>query len=66
MSSLVTESKEKMATRDGYGRALESLGGTRNFIVMCADLSDSVRTIYFQKKFPDRFIECGIAEANMM
>ena len=66
MSSLVTESKEKMATRDGYGRALESLGETRNFIVMCADLSDSVRTIYFQKKFPDRFIECGIAEANMM
>ena len=66
MSSLVTESKEKMATRDGYGRALESLGETRNFVVMCADLSDSVRTIYFQKKFPDRFIECGIAEANMM
>ncbi len=66
MSSLVTESKEKMATRDGYGRALEALGEKRNFVVMCADLTDSTRTIYFRDKFPDRFIECGIAEANMM
>lgn len=66
MSNLVTESKDKMATRDGYGRALESLGDTRSFYVMCADLTDSTRAIYFRDKFPSRFIECGIAEANMM
>ena len=66
MSSLVTETKDKMATRDGYGRALEELGDRYPFVVLCADLSESVRTNYFQKKFPDRFIECGIAEANMM
>ncbi len=66
MSSLKTESKNKMATRDGFGRALEALGDKYPFVVLCADLADSVRVGYFMEKYPDRYIECGIAEANMM
>lgn len=66
MSTMSTETKTKMATRDGYGRALCELGEENDFVVLCADLSDSVRTAWFQEKFPERFIECGIAEANMM
>lgn len=65
MSSIKTESKDKMATRDGFGRALESLGEKYDFVVLCADLAESTRTMYFKNKFPDRYIECGIAEANM-
>lgn len=66
MSSLKTESKDKMATRDGFGRELVELGAEKDFVVMCADLAESTRTIWFKEKYPDRFIECGIAESNMM
>lgn len=65
MSTMVTEVKNKMATRDGYGKALCELGEAHDFVVLCADLSDPTRTVYFEKKFPERFIQCGIAEANM-
>ena len=63
MSTMATE---KMATRDGYGKALCELGEKHDFVVLCADLSDPTRTVYFEKRFPERFIQCGIAEANMM
>jgi transketolase len=66
MSTKATETNTKMATRDGYGKALCELGKTNDFVVLCADLSDPTRTVYFEKEFPDRFIQCGIAEANMM
>lgn len=66
MSNLITEFKEKMATRDGFGKALVELGEKYNFVVFCADLAESTRTIYFKEKYPERFIECGIAEGNMM
>lgn len=66
MSSLKTESKDKMATRDGFGRELVELGAEKDFVVMCADLAESTRTIWFKEKYPERFIECGIAESNMM
>ena len=55
------------ATRDAYGRALLALGKTHpNIIVLDADLSGSTRTKMFAKEFPDRFINVGIAEANMV
>lgn len=54
------------ATRDGFGRALEELGENYDFYVLDADLSNSTRTEYFMKKFPERFIDCGISEANMI
>lgn len=63
---LITESKDKMATRDGFGRELVELGAEKDFVVMCADLAESTRTIWFKEKYPERFIECGIAESNMM
>lgn len=61
------ELKLGMATREAFGKALAELGRENNDIVVCdADLSKSTYTNYFAKEFPDRFFECGIAEANMV
>lgn len=61
------EKLEQKPTRDGYGEGLILAGKENpNIVVLCADLSDSTRSAWFQKEFPDRFIECGIAEQNMM
>ena len=58
---------KKVATREGFGKALVELGHTRNdFIVMDADLAAATKTGMFKKEFPDRFYDCGIAEQNMM
>lgn len=56
----------KTATREAYGRALAELGSTYDFVVLDADLSKSTKTDTFKQKFPDRFFNTGIAEANMM
>lgn len=54
------------ATRDGFGTALVELGEKDpNVVVLTADLSESTRTDGFEKKFPERFFECGVAEQNM-
>ena len=61
------ELKLGMATREAFGKALVSLGRENRDIVVCdADLSKSTFTNLFAKEFPDRFFECGIAEANMV
>lgn len=53
-------------TRDGYGRGLVKLGNTNPQVVaLCADLTESTRTQSFAQKFPDRFIEIGVAEQNL-
>lgn len=58
---------KKAATRDGYGQGLVELGQqTDQFIVMDADLAAATKTGMFQKAFPDRFYNSGIAEQNMM
>ncbi len=57
---------KKIATRESYGAALAEFGEKYDIIVMDADLSKSTKTDTFKKKFPDRFINCGIAEANML
>ena len=60
------EVKLGAATREAFGRVLVELGRENKDIVVCdADLSKSTMTAYFAKEFPDRFISCGIAEANM-
>jgi transketolase len=60
------ELKSGAATREAFGRALVELGRANPDVVVCdADLSKSTMTTYFAKEFPDRFFECGIAEANM-
>jgi transketolase len=57
---------EKRAVRDGYGEGLVELGDTNpNVVVLTADLSESTRTEEFEKKFPERFFEVGVAEQNM-
>lgn len=61
------ELKLGMATREAFGKTLAELGRENPNIVVCdADLSKSTYTNLFQKEFPDRFFECGIAEANMV
>jgi transketolase len=59
--------KEMANPRDAYGETLLQLGGKhRNIVVLDADLSKSTKTILFAKKYPERFFEMGIAEANMI
>ena len=57
---------EMRATRDGFGEGLVLAGEkNKNIVVLCADLSESTRVRNFQKKFPERFIEVGVAEQNL-
>ena len=59
-------SDKKIATREAYGNALAEFGADENILVLDADLSKSTKTDTFKKKYPERFINMGIAEANMM
>lgn len=57
---------KKIATRDSYGNALVELGNEhKELIVLDADLAGATKTSTFQKAFPERHIDCGIAESNM-
>jgi transketolase len=56
----------KIATRDGFGYGLVENGDNPNLIVLGADLSKATKADLFANKFPERFFECGIAEANMI
>lgn len=57
---------KKVATRESYGNALAELGKEYdNLVVLDADLAGATKTSVFQKAFPQRHIDCGIAEANM-
>ncbi len=59
--------EEKKATRESYGEALLELGKENNdIVVLDADLAGATKTDLFAKKFPNRFFDMGIAEANMM
>lgn len=58
---------KKIATRDSYGSVLAELGKEADdLVVLDADLAAATKTGIFQKAFPDRHIDCGIAESNMM
>lgn len=57
----------KVATREAYGKALQILGAENpNVVVLDADLSKSTKTADFAKKYPERFFNMGIAEANLL
>ena len=56
----------KKATRVSYGEALVKYGDNENIVVLDADLSQSTKPDTFKKVYPERFINCGIAEADMM
>ena len=59
--------EKKLATRDAYGKALVKLGKEfQNLVVLDADLSASTKTALFQKQFPERFFNVGIAEQNLI
>lgn len=57
---------KKVATREAYGNALKEFGEKYDIVVLDADLSKSTKTDGFKKTYPDRFVNVGIAEANMM
>ena len=58
---------KKIATRDSYGKALAELGAEyENLVVLDADLAGATKTAVFQKAFPHRHFDCGIAESNMI
>jgi transketolase len=57
---------QKIATREAYGNALAEFGSDIRIVVLDADLSKSTKTETFKKRYPERFINMGIAEGNMM
>ncbi len=64
---IFSPSIEKVATRNGYGDALMELGSTYpQVVVLSADLAESMRVHEFQHSYPQRFVEVGVAEQNMM
>lgn len=64
---LYNKDVQMIPTRNGYGDGLLILGKkNQNVVVLTGDLSESTRAEGFQKAYPDRFIECGVAEQNMM
>ena len=67
VADLFDKSKiQMMATRDGYGKGLVEAGEKDDrVVVLCADLTESTRSLWFAEKFPERFIELGVAEQNM-
>jgi transketolase len=66
MLDLYKEQNQK-DTRSGFGEAMTALGRANDKVVaLCADLTGSLKLEEFEKEFPDRFIQCGIAEANMI
>jgi len=67
MTQSKLEKKMGMATRDAYGKALAELGARNpKIIVIDGDLSKSTKTAFFGEKFPERFFNFGICEANMI
>ena len=66
-SALQSKRPVGKATRDAFGRALEAFGADHpEVVVVDADVSNSTRTEWFGKKFPDRFFNIGIAESNLV
>ncbi|MDP2650434.1 MAG: transketolase C-terminal domain-containing protein [bacterium] len=60
------EKLEQAPTRDGFGNgAVEAGKADERVVVLCADLAESTRAEWFQKEFPERYIEMGVAEQNM-
>ncbi len=58
---------EQEPTRKGYGQGVLELGAeNKNVMVLTADLAESTHVLDFWKKYPERFVECGVAEQNMM
>ena len=58
---------QKIATREAYGKALVELGKEHDdLLVFDADLAEATRSGKYGEEYPERFVDCGIAEANMI
>lgn len=55
-----------LSIRDGFGQGLMDIGSDQRVYALCADLTESLRLHTFQKKYPERFLEIGVAEQNMI
>lgn len=65
-SKMFDEDVERAPTRDGFGNgAVEAGEANEQVVVLCADLADSTRAAWFKEKFPERYIEIGVAEQNL-
>lgn len=65
--NLFDDKPEKKPTRDGFGKGTVEAGKENpNVVVLSADLGDSTRAAWFEKEFPDRYIEVGVAEQNLV
>ncbi|MFH2013715.1 MAG: transketolase family protein [Patescibacteria group bacterium] len=65
--SKLEKNLKMVPTRNGYGEGLVELGkNNKDIVVLCADISDSTKSGMFRDAYPDRFIQTGIAEQNMM
>jgi transketolase len=65
-NSIVFTKPELKATRQGYGEGMVALGEkNKDVVALCADLTESTRLTEFRQKFPERFIEVGVAEQNL-
>ncbi|HVQ44503.1 MAG TPA: transketolase C-terminal domain-containing protein [Candidatus Saccharimonadia bacterium] len=65
--NLFSKEVKQEATRMGFGRGLLELGHTnKNVVALCADLTESTRMIDFAKSYPERFVEVGVAEQNLV
>ncbi len=62
----MTDKPKTAATRDGYGEALVEIGSDERVVVIDADLSECTRSKKFREKYPERFINVGVAEQNLM
>src|SRR3989344_7842370 len=57
---------EQKPTRDGYGQGMVIAGEKdTSVVVLCADLTESTRSLAFKQKFPDRFVQMGVSEQSM-
>jgi transketolase len=66
LSEKIFDQPEQASTRDGFGKALLELGEKDSrVVVLCADLAESTRVLPFKEKYPERYIELGVAEQNM-
>lgn len=66
-SKLFDDDVEKKATREGFSEGLLEIGEKdERVVVLTADLAESTKVLEFAKKFPERFVECGVAEQNMI
>ena len=65
-TKIFNDDVEKISTRQGFGEGLLKAGGEdENIVALCADLTESTKTNLFAERFPERFIQVGVAEQNL-